>query len=95
MLHPKKDKDAPLSTKDSRDTPLEVEVEVTPVTPVTSVAPQPSSSSDQTPPDDPFVDLPPSGEEEEPPHVVDSYSIAQNRPRREIRPPRRYADNNS
>ncbi|GAB2283929.1 hypothetical protein Dimus_018411 [Dionaea muscipula] len=57
----------------------------------------PSSSSDQTLPVDPVVDLPPSDdeEEEEPPVVVDSYSIAQNKSRREIRLPRRYVDSNS
>ncbi|GAB2297372.1 hypothetical protein Dimus_031479, partial [Dionaea muscipula] len=96
MLHPKKDNGAPPSTGDSETRFDEVEVEVTPVTPVTSVVPQPSSSSDQTLPVDSVVDLPPSDEEEEePPIVVDSYSIAQNRPRREIRLPRRYADCNS
>ncbi|GAB2270382.1 hypothetical protein Dimus_005285, partial [Dionaea muscipula] len=97
MLHPKKDKDAPLSIRDPRDIPHEVEVMVTPITPVTSVAPRPSSLSDQKPPVDPVVDLPPSDEEEEeePPDVVHSYFIVQNRPRREIRLPRRYANNNS
>lgn len=91
ILHPRKDTVVSQNSEDSSNSPHVMEVEVTPTAPV---VPQPNSSSKIIPPHD---DLHASDkdEEEEPPHVDESYSIAQNRPRREIRLPKRYANSNS